>query len=55
MSEKTNKIKRYILFKDISIGELISELLEYRFKKYKEISIEIPFKNFKGIEITIKE
>ncbi|MDD7280306.1 MAG: hypothetical protein PUH30_12395 [Oscillospiraceae bacterium] len=47
-----SKKKRYILFKDISLNELIRKLLKYRFKKYKEISIE---KNNKGIEIIIEE
>lgn len=47
--------KRYILFKDISLIELIRKLLKYRFKKYKEISVFIPFNIFKGIEVTIEE
>lgn len=51
MSKKTSEIKRYILFKTISIRQL----LEYRFKKYKKISVLVPFNIFKGIEVTIEE
>lgn len=50
--KKMSKKKRYILFKNITLIELIRKLLKYRFKKYKEISIE---KNNKGIEIIIEE
>ena len=43
--------KKYILFKTISL----KELLAYRHKQFKEISLFISFENFKGIEVTIEE
>ena len=43
--------KNYILFKTISL----KELLEYRHKQFKGISLFISFTDFKGIEVTIEE
>ena len=42
--------KKYILFKTISL----KELLTYRHKQFKEISLFISFENFKGIEVKQK-
>mgnify|MGYP001527435678 CR=1 FL=1 len=43
--------RNYILFKTISL----KELLEYRHKQFKGISLFISFTDFKGIEVTIEE
>lgn len=43
--------KKYILFKTISL----KELLKYRQKQFKGISLFISFTDFKGIEVTIEE